>query len=64
MSNLGYIIIILATCWLLVTGAGIYVTYFEQPEEMERLEKAEKLARLKQAETTALLAEEASSRQL
>ncbi len=61
MSNLGYNIIILATCWLLVTGAGIYVTFFEQPKEVERLEKAEKLARLRQAELTALLAEEASS---
>ncbi len=61
MSNLGYNIIILATCWLLVTGAGVYVTYFEQPKEVERLEKAEKLARLRQAEVTALLAEETSS---
>lgn len=61
MSNLGYNIIILATCWALVTGAGVWVTFFEQPEELERLEKAEKLARLRQAEVTALLAEQSTS---
>lgn len=61
MSNLGYNIIILATCWVLIAGAGVYVTFLEQPKEVERLEKAEKLARLRQAEVTALLAEQSSS---
>ena len=64
MSNLGYNIIILAICWVLVAGAGVYVTFFEQPGEIERLETAEKLARLRQAEVTALLAEQSSSSEM
>jgi hypothetical protein len=61
MSNIIQNIVVLAVCWLLVTGAGIYVTFFEQPEELARLAKAEKVARLKKAEVAALLAEEAST---
>ena len=63
MSNIIQNIVVLAVCWLLVTGAGIYVTYFDQPAELERLEKAEKVARLKKAEVAALLAEEAATKQ-
>lgn len=63
MSNIIQNIVVLAVCWLLVTGAGIYVTYFEQPDELERLAKAEKVARLKKAEVAALLAEEAATKQ-
>lgn len=61
MSTLGYNIIILLLLFVLVTGAGVYVTFVEQPKEIERLEQAEKVARLKQAEVTSLLAEEATS---
>ncbi|GIV62522.1 MAG: hypothetical protein KatS3mg044_1388 [Rhodothermaceae bacterium] len=61
MSNFAQNIVVLVVCWLLVTGAGIYVTYFDQPEDLERLEKAEKVSRMKQAELTALMAEEAST---
>jgi len=61
MSTLGYNIVVLLLLFALVTGAGVYLTIFEQPKEIERLEQAEKLARLKQAEVTSLLAEEATS---
>lgn len=61
MSTLGYNIIVLLLLFAIVTGAGIYLTIFEQPKEIERLEQAEKVARLKQAEVTSLLAEEATS---
>jgi hypothetical protein len=63
MSNVFYNILVLITCWLFVSGAGIYITYFKQPEEMERLEKSEKVARLKEAEASALIAEEATTEQ-
>lgn len=63
MSNFVQNIVVLAVCWLLVTAAGVYVTFFEQPEELDRLEKAEKVTRLKEAELTTLLAEEASAAQ-
>ncbi len=57
MSSIYQNMIILGLCWLIVTGGGIYVTFFDQPSEMERLEKAEKVARMKQAELAALMAE-------
>jgi len=63
MTNVVQNIIVLSVCWLLVTGAGVYVTYFDQPEELERLHKVEKVARLKQAEVTSLLAEETNTKQ-
>lgn len=52
-------IVALAVCWLLIMGAGVYVTYFQQPEELERVEKAEKVARMKYAELAELRNEEA-----
>lgn len=62
MTNF-YNIIVLVLLTLLVTGAGVYITIFEQPKEIERLKSAEKVARLRQAEVTSLLAEENSSAQ-
>lgn len=61
MSNLLQNMIVLGFCWLLATGGGVYVTYFKQPAERERLEKAEKVARMKQAELTALMSEMSES---
>ncbi len=63
MTNIVQNILVLVACWLLVSGAGVYVTFFEQPGELERLEKAEKVAKLKKAEVATLLAEEAATRQ-
>ena len=61
MSNAGYNIIVLVVAWLLIAAGGVYWTYFEQPKELERLEKAEKVSKLRHAEVTSLLAEEAAS---
>lgn len=61
MSTLGYNIIVLALLAALVTGAGVYLTIFEQPKDLEELAEAEKMARLRQAEVTSLLAEEGTS---
>lgn len=61
MSSVLTNILILATCWLLIAGAGSYVTFFQQPEEIERLESAEKLARMKHAEVATLMEEEKSA---
>jgi len=63
MSNIIYNIIVLTACWALVTGAGVYITYFDQPEEMARLEKAEKVSQMKEAELTSLIAEEGTSKE-
>lgn len=57
MSNLIQNLIILSVCWTLSTAGGAYVTLFQQPKEMERLEKARKVERMKQAELSALMAE-------
>jgi hypothetical protein len=61
MSTLGYNIIVLAILAVLVTGAGIWLTFVEQPKEIEELVEAEKMARLREAEVTSLLAEEGTS---
>lgn len=61
MTTLGYNIIVLALLAAIVTGAGVYMTMFEQPREIEQLQEAEKMARLRQAEVTSLLAEEGTS---
>jgi hypothetical protein len=63
MSNITYNIILLTVCWAVVTGTGVYITYFVQPKELERLEKAEKVAKMKQMEFASLLAQEATTRQ-
>lgn len=56
-----YNIIILAVIWVLVIGAGVYVTMFQQPEELARVEKAGKVIRLKQAELASLISEHSIS---
>lgn len=56
-----YNIVIVAFIWLLVVAAGVYVTMFQQPEELARVEKAEKVIKLKQAELESLLSEQSAS---
>ncbi|MDA1027537.1 MAG: hypothetical protein O3B41_00570 [Bacteroidetes bacterium] len=57
MSNILQNIMVLGICWALATAGGIYVTFFQQPAEMERLTKAEQVASMKQAELSSLMAE-------
>ncbi len=57
MSNLVQNLIILCFCWAVATASGVYVTFFDQPGEMERLDNAEKVARMKQVELSSLMAE-------
>lgn len=57
-------VLMLALCWIVATGAGVYLTFFQQPEELERLQKLEKVERLKEAEVATLLAEESASARL
>jgi hypothetical protein len=64
MSNIGYNVLILAGCWIVAVGLGVYVTFVKQPDELERVQKAEQVIRMKQAELTALLAEEVESEYL
>ena len=62
MSNkVLYNIIILAVIWVGIIIAGVYVTMFEQPDELSRVEKAGKVIRLKQAELASLLSEHSLS---
>jgi len=61
MVNLYQNLLIIGFCVSLVIGGGVYVTFFEQPEERERLEKAEQVAKSKQVELTSLIADAAQS---
>ncbi len=61
MGNIYQNIFALGVCFVLVTGGGVYLTFFEQPEEMERLKKAEQLAKSKQVEMEGLMLEVTSS---
>ncbi|MFW5973555.1 MAG: hypothetical protein ACOCTG_06145 [Bacteroidota bacterium] len=64
MSNIGYNILILAFCWVVATGAGVYMTFVKQPQDLDRVQKAEQVIRMKEAELTALLAEKGESEAL
>ena len=57
MSNVLQNLIVLGICWVIATAGGVYVTFFDQPAEMERLSKAEQVAKMKQAELSSLMAE-------
>lgn len=57
MVKLNTNVIILVFGWLLVTAAGVYFTFFRQPEELEQLQKAEQVARMKNAELISLQSE-------
>ena len=56
-----YNIIILAVVWVFIIGAGVYITTFKQPEELDRVEKAGKVVRLKNAELASLTSEHSLS---
>lgn len=64
MMKIGINTWVMAICWLLVTGLGVYFTFFKQPEELEHLEKAEQVAQMKEAELASLATEEASLTQM
>lgn len=55
--------LVLAVCWVLVVGVGIYLTFVRQPSELQRLEDAVQVERLKRAEVASLLDELMSSRE-
>lgn len=57
MASIYQNLLVLGICWALVFSGGFYITFFDQPEEMERLEKAERVAQLKQAELASLMSE-------
>ncbi len=63
MPSISKDLIILIACLLAVVGAGVYLTFYQQTAELERVEKAEKVAQLKQAEITTLVAEYADSKE-
>ncbi len=50
-------ILILTTCWLVVAGLGVWLTFFLQPAEMETLDQRARAAEIKGQETTALMAQ-------
>ncbi len=54
-------LIVLIALWLVTAGAGSYVTFVQQPQELDHVQKAEEVARLKQGEVGTLLAEAATS---
>lgn len=63
MVNLYQNLIVIGFCLAVVTGGGVFVTFFEQPEERDRLEKAEQVAKSKQVELTTLIANAARTQQ-
>ncbi|MEM1095218.1 MAG: hypothetical protein AAGJ10_11500 [Bacteroidota bacterium] len=63
MSGILQNILVLTFCWLAATGAGVYLTFFDQPKEIERLEKIEQVNEMKQAEFRNLVSEEEVSSQ-
>ncbi len=64
MTNIGYNVLVLTFCWIVAMGGGVYMTFVKQPEELDRVKKAEQVISMKEAELTALLAEEVESEQL
>lgn len=61
MGNIYQNILALGLCFALVAGGGVYLTFVDQPKEMDRLRKAEQLAKSKQAEMQGLMLEVTSS---
>lgn len=64
MMKIGVNTWVMAACWVLVTGIGVYYTFYRQPAELEQLEKAEKVAKMKHAELISLETEQASLAQM
>ncbi len=59
MANIYQNLIVIGFCLILVVGGGVYVTFIEQPEEQERLQKAEQVAKSKRVELASLIADAA-----
>ena len=57
MPKLDWPTIIVSVLLLIVLAAGGYVTFYQQPAELERLKKAEEVAEMKRAEMQDLLSE-------
>ena len=64
MMKIGINTWLMAICWLVVSGLGVYFTFLKQPQELEHLKKAEQVAQLKEAELASLATEEASLSQM
>ncbi|MEX1055488.1 MAG: hypothetical protein WED81_05630 [Rhodothermales bacterium] len=60
MMKIGINTWVMAACWVVLSGLGIYYTFYRQPEEIEHLQKAEQVAQMKFAEMASLETEEAS----
>ena len=60
MMKIGINTWIMAICWMLITGLGVYFTFHEQPAALEHLEKADQVAQMKKAELASLQTEEVS----
>lgn len=63
MPKLNAPLLVLSACLVLVVCAGAYVTFVQEPDELERLQKAEEVVRLKETEMKDLLSEYAASKQ-
>jgi len=64
LSNNIYNLLLLSVVWVCVLAGGIYVTYMEQPAELERLEKAQEAIEMEQAEMRALMSEQEETRMM
>lgn len=61
MNNILSNALVLAFCWLVVAGVGTYLTFFQQPRELETLQEAERATVLKQQQADALLVQMSTS---
>jgi hypothetical protein len=57
-------ILILTACWLVVVGIGVYLTFVLQPAEMESLDQRARAAEIKTQETSALIAQQAETKEM
>ncbi len=53
--------LLLFVAWLILSGVGVYLTYFKLPREIAHYEKLEKLAHMRETEMGSLLAEYSAS---
>lgn len=53
-------VLLLLGGWLVLLALGVYVTFIQQPKELEHLQKAEEVARLKSTELVSLESNETS----
>ncbi len=58
LSNQLYNVIIITAVWLCVVAGGVYVTFMQQPAEIERLQKVQETIEMERAEMRSLLSEQ------